>query len=124
MTAKKKILFVNESLTLAGGEKSLIALLNNLDPELYEIDLQLFRYGGELDVFIPDYVNILPVFPYTIYASTSWKHNFMAAMRGKNWQFLRSKLSYSISIRKGAFNHLKKQKSIGKLFINLFRNHR
>lgn len=108
MTAKKKILFVNESLTLAGGEKSLIALLNNLDPELYEIDLQLFRYGGELDVFIPDYVNILPVFPYTIYASTSWKHNFMAAMRGKNWQFLRSKLSYSISIRKGAFNHPEK----------------
>lgn len=108
MKAKKKILFVNESLTLAGGEKSLIALLSNLDPAQYDIDLQLFRYGGALDVFIPDYVNVLPALPYTHYAATSWKHNFTDALKGKGWGFLKSKLSYSMNIRKGTFNHPEK----------------
>ncbi len=108
MEAKKKILFVNESLTLAGGEKSLIALLNNLNPELYDIDLQLFRYGGALDVFIPDHVNVLPPFDYSLYAQNSWKQNLTSAIKGKGWQFLKSKLSYSINIRKGTFNHPEK----------------
>src|SRR5690554_3704704 len=108
MKSRKKLLFVNESLTLAGGEKSLIALLNNLDPALYDIDLQLFRYGEELDVFIPEYVNVLPPFDYAWYASNSWKQNLITAMKGKDWQFLKSKLSYSINIRKGAFNHPEK----------------
>src|SRR5690554_6616301 len=108
MTAKKKILFVNESLTLAGGEKSLIALLNNLDPALYDIDLQLFKYGGELDEFVPEYVNVLPPLPYTLYVERSWKHNVLECLKGKHWKFFKSKLAYSINIRRGNFNHPEK----------------
>lgn len=107
MKAKKKLLFVNESLTLAGGEKSLIALLSNLDQK-YDIDLQLFRYGGALDVFIPDYVNILPPLDYTEFANKSWKENLMNVLRGKNFQFFKSKLSYSFNLRKGTYNHQEK----------------
>jgi glycosyltransferase involved in cell wall biosynthesis len=100
----KKILFVQESLTLAGGEKSLIALLSNLDPNKYDIDLQLFKFGGALDKLIPDYVNILPPIPYTQFAAQSWKDNFLSVFKKKNFSYLLSKIKYSLSIRRGAFN--------------------
>lgn len=108
MAIKKKVLFVNESLTLAGGEKSLIALLTNLNPELYDIDLQLFKYGGELDIFIPDFVNILPASHYTNYVEKSWGQNVLDLFKGKDFSFFKSKLSYSIYLRKGDFNHPEK----------------
>jgi glycosyltransferase involved in cell wall biosynthesis len=57
---KKKLLFVQESLRLAGSEKSLITLLKNIDCNKYEIDLQLMSYGGELEKELPNYVNLLP----------------------------------------------------------------
>lgn len=61
---KKKILFVIESLVCAGGEKSLTTLLNLLDYERYDVDLQLFSYGGELETLLPKEVNMLPRLPY------------------------------------------------------------
>jgi len=105
---KKKILFVNESLTLAGGEKSLIALLTKIDPDKYEIDLQLLKYGGELDEFIPKYVNILPPIPYTQFAEQSWRKNLLSLKRLSNFSLLYAKLKYSLSLRKGTFNHPEK----------------
>lgn len=105
---KIKLLFVQESLTLAGGEKSLIALLSNLNPDKYEIDLQLFKFGGALDEFIPDYVNLLPALAYTQYAGKPWKSNFMSLLKFENISFFRSKISYSIGIRKRKFNHPEK----------------
>jgi len=106
--SKTKILFVNESLTLAGGEKSLIALLSSIDPNKYDIDLQLFRYGGELDSFIPKYVNILPPIPYTQFAAQSWIRNLCSLTSLTKIQFFISKLKYSLSLRKGKFNHPEK----------------
>lgn len=102
---KKKILFVQESLTLAGGEKSLIALLTNLDPEKYDIDLQLFRFGGALDALIPSYVHVLPAISYTDFASQSWLQNLLNIYKKKHFKFLISKLKYSLGIRKGKFSH-------------------
>ena len=52
---KKKILFVIESLVAAGGEKSLVTLLSLLDYNRYDVDLQLFRYGGEFEQFLPEW---------------------------------------------------------------------
>ena len=94
---KKKILFVNESLTLAGGEKSLIALLSKLDPDKYEIDLQLFRYGGELDSFIPEYVTISPPIPYTQFAASGWIKNLLSLTNLAKIRFFISKLKYSLN---------------------------
>lgn len=104
MNNKKKILFVNESLALAGGEKSLIALLSNLDSELYEIDLQLFQYGRELDVLIPECVNILPAIPYTLFANKSWKKNIWTIFSKKNFSYFKARLGFSLAIRQGEFN--------------------
>lgn len=61
---KKKILFVIDSLACAGAEKSLVTLLNLLDYEKYEVDLQLFNYGGELEELVPEQVHVLPSLQY------------------------------------------------------------
>ena len=105
---KKKLLFVNESLVLAGGEKSLIALLSKLDPNKYEIDLQLFKYGKELDAFIPEHVNILPPLPYTQFVTKGWFKNIGTLINLSTIGFFISKLTYSINIRRGAYNHPEK----------------
>lgn len=120
---KVKLLFVNESLTLAGGEKSLIALLSNLNPDLYEIDLQLFRYGGELDKFIPAYVNILPPLPYTDFAAKSWVENIISIFKKNHFKYLKSKIAYSVRLQGGAYNHPEKAQlyweEIEKSFLTL-----
>lgn len=105
MQRKLKILFVIESLTLAGSEKSLIALLNNLDKEIYNVDLQLFRFGGELDGLIPDFVNVLSPIPYTVFSEKSWVRNLTDLLKGGYFNFFRSKFSYSINIRKSKYNN-------------------
>lgn len=108
MTKKIKLLFVNESLTLAGGEKSLISLLTYLNPEKYQIDLQLFYYGGELESFVPKYVNLLPPIPYSIFSSHNLMKNIGSLYKKNHFEFLLSKLSYSFKLRIGEHNHPEK----------------
>jgi glycosyltransferase involved in cell wall biosynthesis len=115
---KKKLLFVNESLALAGGEKSLIALLSKLDPNKYEIDLQLFKYGKELDAFIPEHVNILPPLPYTQFVTKGWFKNIGTLINLSTIGFFISKLTYSINIRRGAYNHPEKSQIYWKAVAN------
>tara|TARA_B110001450_G_C17663122_1_gene498255 strand:+ start:3156 stop:4373 length:1218 start_codon:yes stop_codon:yes gene_type:complete len=115
---KKKLLFVNESLALAGGEKSLIALLSKLDPNKYEIDLQLFKYGEELDAFIPEHVNILPPLPYTQFVTKGWFKNIGTLINLSTIGFFISKLTYSINIRRGAYNHPEKSQIYWKAAAN------
>ncbi|MDZ5044062.1 glycosyltransferase, partial [Clostridium perfringens] len=55
----KRILFVIDSLNCAGAEKSLISLLNLIDYSKYNVDLQLFGYGGVLESLLPKDVNLL-----------------------------------------------------------------
>ena len=115
---KKKLLFVNESLALAGGEKSLIALLSKLDPNKYEIDLQLFKYGKELDAFIPEHVNILPPLPYTQFVTKGWFKNIGTLINLSTIGFFISKLTYSINIRRGTYNHPEKSQIYWKAAAN------
>lgn len=66
---KKKLLIVSHALELGGAERSLIGLLDALDPEIWDIDLFLLRHEGELMDAIPEYVNLLPEVPaYTVLA--------------------------------------------------------
>lgn len=65
----KRILIVSHAMELGGAERSLIGLLNVLDPKRYEIDLFLLRHEGELLEYIPEYVHVLPkVAAYTVLA--------------------------------------------------------
>lgn len=66
---KKRLLIVSHTLELGGAEKSLIGLLNALDPNICDIDLFLLRQEGELMGEIPSYINLLPQIPaYTVLA--------------------------------------------------------
>lgn len=66
---KKSLLIVSHALEIGGAERSLIGLLDALDPEHWDIDLFLLRHQGELIADIPEYVNLLPeVSAYTVLA--------------------------------------------------------
>lgn len=66
---KKRILIVSHSLELGGAERSLIGLLDALDPAQFSVDLFLLRHEGELMKEIPPHVNLLPAVPsYTVLA--------------------------------------------------------
>lgn len=66
---KKEILIFSHALELGGAERSLIGLLNAIDPEACDVDLFLMRHEGELMDMIPDYVHLLPQVPaYTVLA--------------------------------------------------------
>ncbi|MGX9985366.1 glycosyltransferase [Soonwooa purpurea] len=58
---KKRIVFVIESLHLGGAEKSLVTLLQNLDYNLYEVDLITFHKAGFFREFVPAEVNQIQI---------------------------------------------------------------
>lgn len=65
----KKILIVSHAMELGGVERSLIGLLEVIDPKKYSVDLFLLRHEGELLSYIPDYINLLPqVSAYSVLA--------------------------------------------------------
>lgn len=98
---KKKILFVIESLTAAGAEKSLVTFLSVLDKEKYEIDLQLFAYGGEFEKYLPSEVNLLAPLGYTQFVNKSiWRQLLTFDL-----QKIISRWTYSFSIRKKGLRH-------------------
>ena len=101
---KRKLLFVIESLVAAGAERSLISLLAALDYSRFDVDLQLFRYGGDLERYLPTQVNLLPPFDYTLFAEkNTWKQLLSLDTRKTARRFL-----YSLMIRMGKSTHADK----------------
>lgn len=99
---KKRILFVIDSLGVGGAEKSLVTLLNLLDYSRYEVDLQLFAYGGIFEQFLPKDVNLLPALDYSVFlASPLWRQILSP-------KILCARLLYSIRIRKSGLLHADK----------------
>ena len=74
---RKSILFVIDSLHCAGAEKSLTTLLSLLDCSKYDVDLQLFGYGGDLEKVLPKEVNLLEPLSYTNFAAMSVKDSLI-----------------------------------------------
>jgi len=58
---KKRVLFVIDSLTCGGAEKSLVSLLQLLNYRRLDLDLMMVRRGGVFETQIPPVVNILPL---------------------------------------------------------------
>lgn len=99
---KKRILFVIDSLGVGGAEKSLVTLLNLLDYSRYEVDLQLFAYGGTFEQFLPKDVKVLPALDYTSFlALPLWKQILYPKM-------FYVRLLYSMKIRKPGLLHADK----------------
>lgn len=57
----KKIFIYAYNLELGGVERSLIGLLEAIDPKEYQVDLFLAKQEGELLRDVPGYVNLIPV---------------------------------------------------------------
>src|SRR5690625_3591101 len=97
---KKSLLFVIDSLDIAGAEKSLVTSLNLLDYSRYEVDLQLFAYGNMLEKLIPEEVNVLKPFKYTQFTEMSLGKAFIHTIRTLQFSMLSSRMKYSFQIRK------------------------
>ena len=104
----KKILFVIESLVCAGAEKSLVTLLNLIDYSQYEVDLQLFSYGGEFETMLPKEVNLLPELPYFTSTKEPIKKMIFCKKSSQEKRFFTGRVKYSIAIRKESFSNPQK----------------
>lgn len=101
----KKILFVIDSLACAGAEKSLITLLSLIDYSKYEVDLQLFSYGGELENLLPKDVKLLEPFNYTNFTALSLKKAIQDGIFRLKLRYLFSRLKFSFILRKGKYDN-------------------
>lgn len=88
-----------DSLSAAGGEKSLVTLLNELDYDKLDVDLQLFAYGGEFQRYVPSQVHLLPQLDY---------FDFLSGKRAGSVSMWLSRIAYSISSRLGKKLHMTK----------------
>lgn len=102
---KKNLLFVIDSLHCAGAEKSLISLLSLIDYSKYNVDLQLFGYGGVLENLLPKEVNLLSPLKYTQFTQMSIKEGLLNSIKNLNFKMLISRLQYSKKIRKEKYTH-------------------
>lgn len=99
---KKKILFVIDSLNIGGAEKSLVTLLSLMDYSCYEVDLQLFAYGGAFTQFVPNEVNVLPPLNYYEFLSLPLRKQLFSPLMF--WE----RIKYSSLLRKPNLLHADK----------------
>lgn len=69
---KKKILFVNDEMTMGGVAKILIGLLNKIDLDKFDVDVLILHPHGELLNDIPSGVRILESHPFFYTVDTSF----------------------------------------------------
>lgn len=105
---KKEILFVIDSLHCAGAEKSLISLLSLIDYSNYNVDLQLFGYGGILEEMLPKDVNLLNKLRYTEFTEDSLVKSLYNSIKNLNFHMLHSRIKYSFKLRRGKYENTQK----------------
>jgi glycosyltransferase involved in cell wall biosynthesis len=65
---KRKILISSFDLAIGGVERSLIGLLKQIDYQKYDVDLMLFKHGGDFLPYLPSGPTLLPENPlYTTF---------------------------------------------------------
>src|SRR5690625_4807307 len=105
---KKSLLFVIDSLDTAGAEKSLVTLLSMLDFSKYEVDLQLFAYGHELEKLLPKEVNVLQPLKYTNFTMLNLTESVKRAVIKGEYRMLASRIKYSTKIRNRKYSNPEK----------------
>ncbi|MDU2265558.1 glycosyltransferase [Clostridium celatum] len=90
----KDILFVIDSLSCGGAEKSLISLLSNIDYSLYNVDLLLLKRGGEFEKFLPKEVNLLESPEYFKFLNGKYKGSIQ-----KKIQYMLYRLKTTLNLR-------------------------
>lgn len=99
MHEKKTILFVNESLACAGGEKSLLNLLSSINYERYDVYLQLLKYGAPWEKYIPKQVHILKPIPYYTFTCLPFFEAIRYTIKNHKYKWFASRYIYSFLLR-------------------------
>ena len=120
----KKILFVIDSLHCAGAEKSLTTLLSLLDYSKYDVDLQLFGYGGALEELVPKEVNMLKPMEYIKFSSLSMKSALIKSLKNMDFKMFNSRLKYSLEIRRKNYSHAQKARIYWQKVSNVIENNK
>lgn len=102
---KRKVLFVIDSLNCAGAEKSLITLLTLLDYSKFDVDLQLFGYGGALEELLPKEVNLLSPLEYTSFCDLNIKEAIKSSIKKNNFTMIASRLKFTFAIRRKQYSN-------------------
>jgi glycosyltransferase involved in cell wall biosynthesis len=105
---KKNLLFVIDSLVLAGAEKSLITLLSLLDYSKFSVDLMLFAHGEELEKLLPEEVNLLEPLEYTKFTKMDLRTAIKSSIKNWNLNMIKSRIRYSTQIRLRNYNNAQK----------------
>ncbi|MFC3904128.1 glycosyltransferase [Clostridium disporicum] len=92
----RRILFVINSLTIGGSEKSLVSLLNMMDYSKFNVDLLMFRHGGEFEKYIPKEVNVLKEPEYYSYVAKN-KEGISSFNKGR---YIFNRIKTSINLRR------------------------
>ncbi|MBE6568744.1 MAG: glycosyltransferase [Ruminococcaceae bacterium] len=59
---KRKVLFLLEAFDKGGIEKVTLDIVNNLDPDKYDVTVQTFMYGGDCQSLVNPNVKVIPFF--------------------------------------------------------------
>src|SRR5690606_22093326 len=70
-----------------------------LDEDKYNIDLQLFYNGGELEKDLPGKIKMLPEFSFMKFFNQSLKESFLELRSVRNVKKIISKVKFSATIR-------------------------
>lgn len=108
----KRILFVIPSMRIGGAEKSLANLLNLIDLNEYDINLLMFKPGGELLQQIPSGIHILETDPSLFYAYKCDK-NVFSCKAGVRSEILRI---FSTGVCKISYGNCARQKRWTKFY--------
>lgn len=105
---KKSLLFVIDSLDVAGAEKSLVTLLNLLDFSQYSVDLLLFAHGHMLEDLVPSEVNTLQPLKYTKFTEMNLRAALVESFTKSDFRMLSTRIRFSYEIRKKKFSNAQK----------------
>lgn len=105
---KRNLLFVIDSLNVAGAEKSLVTLLSLLDYSRFSVDLMMFGHGGLLEGLLPSEVNMLKPLEYTKFTGLKIKEALKYSFQNADFRMINSRLKYSFKIRKQKYSNPQK----------------
>lgn len=105
---KKTLLFVIDSLNVAGAEKSLVTLLTMLDYSRYSVDLMLFAHGGELEQLLPHEVNVLEPLHFTKFGELGLANAFFHSLKKFDFRMFSARMRYSTKIRRRKYSNPQK----------------
>lgn len=119
---KKNILFVIDSLHCAGAEKSLTTLLSLIDYSKFNVDLQLFGYGGALEKLLPKEVNLLSPLEYMSFCDLDIKTAVRSSIKNKNLKMLSCRLKFTLAIRKRQYSNTQRARMFWQINSKVIEN--